>query len=214
MGRGRGAGVGWGAGLAAKRAGRKRYSGCWRSPRLSVGCPRLLQSLHSPNPGRPCRFRAVLSLSLPAAHPRLLVRRSPTPSSGHGHTEGPSRSPSQGERALRFEWEGEALERRGSERTRALGSSVPRPPTPTPAPESGILLPSLLPEAPDPLEVGEAAVVQWSEMKPRASVKSAGLGPGLHTETWGGTCPCHLRLSLRKGTHLHSAHCLQGFCFV
>jgi hypothetical protein len=125
MGRGRGAGVGWEAGLAAKRrdpsAGRKRYSGCWRSPRLSVGCPRLLQSLHSPNPGRPCRFRAVLSLSLPAAHPRFLVRRSPPPpGSGHGHTEGPSRSPSQGERCG-FEWGVEALERRGSEQTRALG---------------------------------------------------------------------------------------------
>lgn len=130
VGRGKGAGTGWEAGLAGERrdpsAGRKRYPSCWRSPRLLVGCPRLLQSLHSPNPGRPCRFRAVLSLSFPAAHPRLLVRRS-APGSGHGHTEGPSRSPSQGEQCG-FEWGGEALERRGSERTRALGSSVPSPP--------------------------------------------------------------------------------------
>lgn len=191
--------------MAAERrdpsAGRKRYSGCWRSPRLSVGCPRLLQSLHSPNPGRPCRFRAVLSLSLPAAHPRLRVQRS-APGSGHGYTEGPSRSPSQGERCG-FEWGREALERRGSEGTRALGKSIHRPPTPTPPPELGVLLPSLLPEAPDPLGIGEVAVVQWGEVKPRASVKSAGLGPGLHTQTWRGTCPCHLRLSLRKGTHRH-----------
>lgn len=55
-------------------AGRKRYSGCWRSPRPS-GCPRLLQSLHSPSQGRLYRFRALLSLSLPAAHSWFLVRR-------------------------------------------------------------------------------------------------------------------------------------------
>lgn len=50
-----------------------------------------------------------------------------TPGSGHGHTEGPSRSPSQGERCG-FEWGVEALERRGSEQTRALGSPLPCPP--------------------------------------------------------------------------------------
>lgn len=193
-------------------ARRKRYSGCWRSPRLSVGCPRLLQSLHSPNPGRRCRFRAVLSLSLPAAHPRLRVRRS-APGSGHGYTEGPSGSPSQGERCG-FEWGLEALERRGSERARVLGKSIHRPPPPptppSPAPELGVLPLSLLPEAPDPLGVGEVAVVQWGEVKPRASVKSAGLQPGLHTQTWRGTCPCQLRLYLGKGTHRHPLCLLSG----
>lgn len=53
---------------------------------------------------------------------------------------------------------------------------------PSPAPESwGVLLPRVLPEATDPLGVSEAAVVQRSEMKPKASVKSAGLGPARAT---------------------------------
>lgn len=53
-------------------------------------------------------------------------------------------------------------------------------------------------------------MVQWGEVKPRASVKSAGLQPGLHAQTWRGTCPCQLRLSLRKGTHRHPLCLLSG----